>query len=299
MEYIDQIAAEAKKASRVLGRLDTQTKNAVLKEAAASLRANAAEIIAANARDMERAKENNMPLGLQDRLFLDESRIDAMACQLEEVADLNDPIGEVLEMKKRPNGLMIGRKRVPLGVVAVIYEARPNVTSDVFGLCFKTGNAALLKGGKDAYYSCLAIGKALQQALEKYNLPKGALQVLEDTSREASNALMKCNRYVDVLIPRGGAGLIASVVQNATVPVIETGTGNCHVYVDESADPGMAVDIIINGKTQRVGVCNAVESILIHRSMIDSVMPALAQRLAEHHVEMRADPDLIDRKSVV
>lgn len=294
MEYIDALAAKAKEASRVLGRLDTSDKNRILIEAAASLRHHIPEILAANETDMENARQNGMPASLQDRLALSEERIEAMAAQLEDVAGLDDPIGEVLSMKKRPNGLQIGQKRVPLGVVAVIYEARPNVTSDVFALCFKTGNAAILKGGKDAFHSCLAIGNAISEALQANGLPEGSLQVLEDTSREASNALMRYNQYVDVLIPRGGAGLISSVVQNATVPVIETGTGNCHVYVDESADPEMAVRIIINGKTQRVGVCNAVESILIHSSMVESVMPALASELAGHHVEMRADDTLIE-----
>lgn len=293
MITVKEIGQNACKAKRQAARLTTQQKNEILLLAARLLREKAPAILAANQEDMALAKANSMPAGLQDRLALTKERIDAIASGMEEVAALPDPVGEVLSMKKRPNGLLIGKKRVPLGVVAVIYEARPNVTADVFALCFKTGNASILKGGRDAAHSNQAIAQVLRQALEEAGLDPNLLQLMEDNSREASSELMKMNEYVDVLIPRGGAGLIASVVANATVPVIETGTGNCHVYVDESADLNMACDIIINGKTQRIGVCNAVESILVHEAVVEELMPALTKRLAEYNVEMRADEVLL------
>lgn len=292
MKTATELAALAREASRKVSGLNTVLKNQILMEAADALEEKCNRILAGNVLDMDRAVKNAMPLSLQDRLMLNKERIHAMAQGLRKVAALEDPTGKVLEMNQRPNGLMIGRKRVPLGVVAVIYEARPNVTSDVFGLCFKTGNAAVLRCGSDAYKSCSAVVSIIQEVLDRYGI-RDALQICQSRDREETIELMRCNEYVDVLIPRGGAGLIRSVVENATVPVIETGTGNCHVYVDEGADVQMAVDIIVNAKTQRVGVCNACESILIHRSMIESVMPALAKALAGHHVEMHADADLI------
>lgn len=290
---LQTMGARAKEASRSLARLSADEKNSLLLAAADALEAGAQSILEANARDMERAREGGMAPALQDRLALSEERIAAIAKGMREVAALDDPIGEVISMKKRPNGLLIGRKRVPLGTVGVIYEARPNVTADVFALCFKTGNASLLKGGRDAADSNQAMVRILQQTLQEQGLNPFAVQLLEDNSRETTKAFMKLNEYLDVLIPRGGAGLIRSVVENATVPVIETGTGNCHVYVDASADPEMAVNIIINGKTQRIGVCNAVESVLIHEDAVASVMPALASALAGHHVEMRTDETLL------
>ncbi len=273
--------------------LSTQKKNEVLMQAASDLRANADEILKANAADVAAAREHGMAESLIDRLQLTKERIDGMARGLEDVAKLDDPIGEVISMKKRPNGLLIGQKRVPLGTVAVIYEARPNVTADVFGLTFKSGNSAVLKGGRDAARSNEAIMKSLHESLKKCGVSEDTAVLMEDNSREASNELMKLNEYIDVLIPRGGAGLIRSVVENATIPVIETGTGNCHVYVDEDADVKMAVDIIINGKTQRTGVCNAVESLLINEKIADELMPALSEALQEKHVEVRADENLI------
>ena len=207
------------------------------------------------------------------------------------MADLEDPVGEVLFMKKRPNGLMIGQKRVPLGVVGMIYEARPNVTADAFGLCFKSGNAVILKGGSDALESNKAIAKALQAGLADAGLVEDALLLITDTSRETTRELMRLNRYIDVLIPRGGAGLIKTVVENSTVPVIETGTGNCHIYVDESADFSMALDIIENAKTQRIGVCNACESLVVHRSVAEKFLPLLQERLSKKQVEIRGDEE--------
>lgn len=293
-EMVKELGSQAKAASRILGKLDTETKNEVLKRAADALETNARQILAANAQDLENARANNMPLPLQDRLMLSSARIEAIAQGMREVADLEDPVGEVLEMKKRPNGLLIGQQRVPLGVVAVIYEARPNVTADVFALCFKSGNAVILKGGKDAAHSNEAIVAVLQQTLAEMNLPSSAVSILTDNSRQTSADLMKASEFVDVLIPRGGAGLIQSVVQNATVPVIETGTGNCHIYVDESADIDMALPIIVNGKTQRVGVCNAVESLLIHKSKVKAIMEKLDPEFARYPVFIHAEPEVLD-----
>ena len=212
-----------------------------------------------------------------------------MAEGLRQVAALDDPIGEVLGMKKRPNGLMIGQKRVPLGVVGIIYEARPNVTADAFALCFKTGNVVILKGGSDAIHSNIAIVETIRKALVKEGLPEQVIALIEDTSRETAAAFMKMNEYVDVLIPRGGAGLIKAVVNQATIPVIETGTGNCHIFVDETADFDMAMGIILNAKTQRIGVCNACESLVIHEKIVDAFLPKLMERLAEKNVEVHGD----------
>lgn len=292
-DWMNELGEKAHRAAGILNTLDTNTKNQVLLDAANRLIASTDRILAANAKDLEAARENSMPLPLQDRLMLSAARIESIAQGMREVADLPDPVGSVLEMKKRPNGLLIGKQRVPLGVCAVIYEARPNVTADVFALCFKSGNAVILKGGKEAANSNAAIVEVLQESLAAFDLPMEAASLLKDNSREASRELMRCSRWVDVLIPRGGAGLIASVVENATVPVIETGTGNCHVYVDESADLDMAVRIIINGKTQRVGVCNAVESLLVHRNVVDALLPRLEEKLAEHQVLIHAQKELL------
>lgn len=292
-DWMNELGEKAHRAAGILNTLDTNTKNQVLLDAANRLIASTDRILAANAKELEAARENNMPLPLQDRLMLSAARIESIAQGMREVADLPDPVGSVLEMKKRPNGLLIGKQRVPLGVCAVIYEARPNVTADVFALCFKSGNAVILKGGKEAANSNAAIVEVLQESLAAFDLPMEAASLLKDNSREASRELMRCSRWVDVLIPRGGAGLIASVVENATVPVIETGTGNCHVYVDESADLDMAVRIIINGKTQRVGVCNAVESLLVHRNVVDALLPRLEEKLAEHQVLIHAQKELL------
>ena len=272
-----------------VGMLDTDTKNRTLELAADALMAHEQEILEANAIDMERGRERNMPQGLLDRLKLDHDRLLGMADGLRQVAKLEDPIGEVMSMRKRPNGLIIGKVRVAIGVVGIIFEARPNVTSDAFGLCFKSGNCAILKGGSDAIHSNIAIVSAMQEALRRMNIPKGALSLIESTDRETTNAFMKMKGYVDLLIPRGGRGLIQSVVNNATIPVIETGTGNCHVYVDQFADQEMAVNIIKNAKTQRIGVCNACESIVVHRAIAKEFLPKLYAALKEYDVEMRGD----------
>ena len=288
---LQELGERAKKAAAVLGTLGCEEKNRGLRMAADSLIRRENAILAANEIDMEKARLRGMSQGLLDRLALTPERIKAMAGGLLQVADLEDPVGEVLFMKKRPNGLMIGQKRVPLGVVGMIYEARPNVTADAFGLCFKSGNAVILKGGSDALESNKAIAKALRAGLADAGLVEGALLLITDTSRETTRELMRLNRYIDVLIPRGGAGLIKTVVENSTVPVIETGTGNCHIYVDESADFSMALDIIENAKTQRIGVCNACESLVVHRSVAEKFLPLLQERLSKKQVEIRGDEE--------
>lgn len=288
MELVE-ICKKAKEASSDAAKLGADDKNRALLAVADALEANAAEIIAANEKDLENGRKNRMPEGLLDRLLLNESRIAQMAEGLRQVASLEDPIGEVLSMKQRPNGLRIGKKRVPIGVVGMIYEARPNVTVDAFGLCFKTGNAVVLKGGSDAIHSNIAIVSVIQETLGRINIPKEVVSLIADTSRETAAAFMKMNEYVDVLIPRGGAGLIQTVVNCATIPVIETGTGNCHIFVDESADVMMAVNIIKNAKTQRIGVCNACESLVIHENILEELLPKLTEALWEKSVELRMD----------
>jgi len=286
---LQEIGQKAREAKSVLAKLSSGEKDRVLGRAAELLIENTAYLIEENAVDVALGKENGMPAGLVDRLLLTESRVAQMAEGLLQLKNLEDPIGEILSMKKRPNGLMIGQKRVPLGVVGIIYEARPNVTADAFGLCFKTGNAVILKGGKEAIRSNMAIVKVLRDALRACGLPEAAVTLIEDTSRETTTAFMKLREYVDVLIPRGGAGLIRAVVENSTIPVIETGTGNCHIYVDETADLEMAIDIIFNAKTQRIGVCNACESLVIHEAVLPKLMPLLKARLDEKQVEIRGD----------
>ncbi|MCH5273477.1 MAG: glutamate-5-semialdehyde dehydrogenase [Lachnospiraceae bacterium] len=289
MKTLEMIGQSAKEAKVALGLLEQNKKTDTLLFVADALCENADEILTGNKKDTDAAKENGMSEGLLDRLLLTKERINAMAQGLRKVAALPDPIGSVLSMDQRPNGLLIGKKRVPLGVVGVIYESRPNVTSDVFGLCFKTGNAVILRGGSDALHSNTAIVSVIRGALDSCGISMDAVQLLTDTSRETATAFMKLNQYIDVLIPRGGAGLISTVVQNSTVPVIETGTGNCHIYVDECADFDMALDIIDNAKTQRLGVCNACESLVIHSAVLEEFFPLLVKRLTEKNIVIRAD----------
>ena len=296
MELIE-ICKKAKEVKAQIAVLSTNQKNDALLAVADKLVQQQETLIAANGIDMENGKKNGMPEGLLDRLKINEARIGQMAEGLRQIAKLDDPIGEVLSMKKRPNELMIGKKRVPLGVIGIIYESRPNVTADAFGLCFKTGNVVILRGGKDAIHSNQAIVTCIQEALKEQNLPKETISFITDTSHETAREFMHMNRYVDVLIPRGGAGLIRTVVENATIPVIETGTGNCHIFVDESADFTMACDIIVNAKTQRIGVCNACESLLVHKNIVETFIPVLEKRLAEKNVEIRAD-ETIQKVSV-
>lgn len=289
MESLILMGKNAKKASYELGILSTKEKDKALELMAKEILNSKQEIIEANKIDIENAKNKNISDALLDRLALDEKRIEDMANGLLDIIKLPDPVGEVVSMWKRPNNLQIGQKRVPIGVVGIIYESRPNVTCDAAGLCLKSGNAVILRGGSDAINSNKAIVKALVKGLKLSGLPENSIQLIEDTKRETANKMMKLNQYIDVLIPRGGANLIKTVVQNATVPVIETGTGNCHIYVDESADFKMAVDIIINAKAQRPGVCNAAEKLLIHKSIAQEFLPIVVKALRENNVQVRGD----------
>lgn len=289
MISLEEIGRKAKKASREMNRLGVTEKNKGLEAVAEALEAGCDRLLRENCLDVEKAKENGMKESLVDRLTLTEQRIRGMAEGIRQIVALADPVGEVVSMKTTPLGMQIGQKRVPLGVIGIIYESRPNVTADAFGLCFKTGNAVILRGGSDALYSNKAITDVIREALTGCGLPEDSIQLLTDTSHETAEQFMRLNQFVDVLIPRGGAGLIRTVVEKSTVPVIETGTGNCHVYVDQYADIDMAADIIENAKTQRLGVCNACESLVIHEAVADRAIPVIARRLQEHGVEIRGD----------
>ena len=283
------IGKKAREVSCKVQHLGQTEKNEGLYSVARELRMQTAYILEENTKDVERAKDAGMKKSLIDRLLLTGQRIQAMAEGLEQIAKLEDPVGEMISMKVRPNGLQIGKKRVPLGVVGIIYESRPNVTADAFGLCFKTGNVVILRGGSDAISSNMAITKVIRDGLRKEGLPEDAVLLIEDTDRAAVTEMMHMNEYIDVLIPRGGKGLISTVVNHSTVPVIETGTGNCHIYVDEYADIDMAVSIIDNAKTQRMGVCNACESLVIHENIAKEAVPAIYQALTQKQVEIRGD----------
>ena len=277
----------AKEASYRLAVMTTAEKNKGLLAMAAGLERACDEILSANEQDMQRARGKGQPQAFLDRLLLTESRVQDMADGLRAVAELPDPVGHVEEMWLNKDNLQIGKVAVPLGVIGMIYEARPNVTADAAALCLKSGNAVLLRGSGDAIQSNLKIAAVLSAAAEQAGIPKGAIQLVEDTSRETVNAMLKLNEYLDVLIPRGGAGLIQNVVKNATVPVIETGVGNSHIYVDETADLDMAVQIILNGKVQRPGVCNATESLLVHKAVAAKLLPMAAEQLLAAGVELR------------
>ena len=287
--YMEELGKRAVRAKETVAFLNVIQRQEGLIQAADALVAQQAYIIEENQKDIMLARKNKMAEPLIDRLLLNENRIRKMAEGLREIAALPDILGEIISMKTRPNGLQIGEKRVPLGVVGIIYEARPNVTADAFGLCFKTGNVAVLKGGSAAANSCRAIAEVIRGALVKKGMEPDALILVEDTSRESALEMMRMKDYLDVLIPRGGASLIASVVENSTVPVIETGTGNCHIYVDEFADIQMAAEIIENAKTQRLGVCNACESLVIHEKIAEEVLPVICDRLLAKGVEIRGD----------
>ena len=284
-----QLGKNARKAAARLGTAGIEEKNHALLAVADALEQQKEYLLEENQKDIKNAKESGMTEALIDRLALTEARIEGMSEGIRQVAALEDPIGEVMNMKKRPNGLLIGQKRVPLGVIGIIYESRPNVTADAFSLCFKTGNAVILRGGSDAIYSNTAITSVIRSTLKDCGMTADAIQLVTDTSRETATKLMQLNDYIDVLIPRGGAGLIQAVVKNATVPVIETGTGNCHVYVDEFADLDMAVSIIVNAKTQRLGTCNTCESLVIHSKIADQAVPRIASALKEKDIEIRGD----------
>lgn len=294
MAELLELGKNACDAKYVLQKLTTEEKNKALQTAANYLCDRQEEILSANAVDLENGRNNGMNPGLLDRLKLTADRISQIAEGLMQIAVLPDCIGETMEHFERPNGLKIDKVRVPLGVIGIIYEARPNVTADAFGLCFKTGNAVILKGGSDAIHSNIAIVKILQDALEACGMPRTAVQLIENTDRAVTAQFMKMKEYVDVLIPRGGAGLIRSVVENSTIPVIETGTGNCHVYVDQDADVDMAVKILMNAKTQRIGVCNACESLVVHRAIRDRFLPKMAETLKTKNVELRGDESTLE-----
>lgn len=278
-------------ASRSIGLLGQNKRNEALKKAAEKLEAHTAFLLQENQRDIMLAKENGMKESLIDRLLLTEDRIEGIAEGLRQIAKLEDPIGMVTDMKVRPNGLRIGKKKVPLGVIGIIYESRPNVTADAFGLCIKSGNAVILRGGSDCIFSNKAIVSVLREALREIQVEEDAVILIEDTDRSVVQEMMRLNAYIDVLIPRGGAGLIQTVVRNSTVPVIETGTGNCHVYVDAFADTSMAVEIIDNAKTQRLGVCNACESLVVHSEIAEQVVPMICDRLTQKGITVKGDKE--------
>ena len=289
MNYLKNMGERAVLAARSLNRLNDEEKNRALCAAADRLVEKAEAIIFANAKDVECAEKAKMSPALVDRLRLDKKRIEQMSDGLRQIAELPSPLGEIVFESVRPNGLHIRQKLVPIGVIGIIYESRPNVTADAFGLCFKTGNAVILRGGSDAINSNIAIADCIRGAISDCGICPDAIGLVTDTSRETARELMRLNGYIDVLIPRGGAGLIRTVVETSTLPVIETGTGNCHIYVDESADIDMARDIVVNAKTQRLGVCNACESLVIHNSVAEKAIPEIAKALIEKGVEIRAD----------
>lgn len=287
MKMLENMGKRAKMSARLLAVAGTARKNAALEAIADALLAQEADILEANRTDMERASAGGMSQSMLDRLQLTSARIAGMADGIRQIVSLTDPVGEIVEGFRRPNGLKIQKTRVPLGVLGIIYEARPNVTSDAAALCLKAGNAVILRGGKEALASNQAIVRAIRQGLADSGLPVDAVQLVEDTSRETAVAMMRLNRYIDVLIPRGGGGLIQSVVQNATVPVIETGVGNCHIYIDRAADLDMAADIVFNAKVSRPSVCNAAETLLVHADVAEKVLPLIAVQLHKANVELR------------
>ena len=287
--YLEELCKKAKSAKYEVEKLNERQKNSALRRIAECLVNDAQSIIEANQIDLDNGIANGMHPGLLDRLKLDEGRIQGMAEGLRQVADLEDPVGETLETFKRPNGLEIEKISVPMGVIGIIYESRPNVTADAFALCFKAGSAVILKGGKDAISSNKAIVESIKRGLASENITTDAISLIETTDRETTTQFMRMKEYVDLLIPRGGAGLIKAVVENSTIPVIETGTGNCHIFVDESADLIDAVRIVFNAKTQRIGVCNACESLVVHKNIADEFLPMVYKKLKEKNVEFRGD----------
>ena len=286
MSYTQELGKRAKAAEAFISSASTMQKNKALAAISKALIENSSLIIAENAKDIAAAKENGMSEAKQDRLMLDASRIEGIAKGVDQIIALGDPIGEIIGGGNRPNGLQIIKTRVPLGVIGIIFESRPNVTVDAAALCLKTGNVVILKGGKEAINSNICLGKIMREAVGSAGLPADIIQVVENTDRETTNELMRLNGYVDVIIPRGSANLIQAVVRNATVPVIETGAGNCHVYVDASADLDMAVEITDNAKTQRPSVCNAIESLLVHKDVAEKFLPMIAERFKSHSVKI-------------
>lgn len=287
--YIENLGLLAREAEIQIAQLSTEIKNEVLLKSAEALLKNSTKIIEINKKDVEKAKESGVKDAFIDRLTLTEKRIKDMAEGLKQIVSLNDPVGEFIYGKTLPNGLIIQQKRVPLGVVAIIFESRPNVTADAFGLCLKSGNAVILRGGKEAINTNIAIVKVFKEVLKECNLNENAIQIVENTSHEIANELMKAHEYIDVLIPRGSSRLINTVINNSTIPCIQTGVGNCHIFVDESGKLNNAINIIINAKTQRPGVCNAVETLLIHKNIAKDLLPDLGKELISRNVEIRGD----------
>lgn len=286
---LERLGINAKEAEKTLMVASSEKKNQALKKIAEGLIENTDKIIEANKVDLENGEKNGMAKSMLDRLILDKERIEGMAKGVLDVATLPEPVGRILSATERPNGLRIEKVSTPIGVIAVIFEARPNVTSDAAALCLKSGNTVILRGGKEAINSNKTIAKVMRQAVKEAGMPEDVIQLVEDTSRESANELMKMNEYVDVLIPRGGAGLIQAVVKNATVPVIETGVGNCHIYIDKNADLKKAVDIVFNAKTSRPSVCNAAESLLIHKDIAKEALVAIKNKLDEKDVTLVGD----------
>lgn len=286
---LEDVCRQAKQASRHLNLLSTAQKNACLLRVAKELEEHQLEIIRANERDVAEARKNGMAESLVDRLMINEARIQGMIEGITQVVALTDPVGSTIAQFQRPNGLKISQVRVPFGVIGIIYESRPNVTIDAFSLCFKTGNAVVLRGGSDALNTNMALVKVIKKALVAMDIDENAVGILEDTSREVANRFMRMKQYIDVLIPRGGAGLIQAVVEQSTIPVIETGTGNCHIYIDRDADLSKVVPIVHNAKLQRLGVCNACESLVIHKSVAEQVIPMLVEDLSNANCEIRGD----------
>ena len=289
LNYIEQLGFNAKQCKVTLANATTEEKNAALMEIANVLRRYKKEIIAQNEIDLENGSKRGLSDALLDRLMLNEKRIDAMADACEHLCILEDPVGAVDGGHLTPKGMRILKTRVPLGVIGIIFESRPNVTVDAGALCLKSGNCCILRGGKEAINTNITLVALMRKALKNAGLPEDCIQLVENTEREMAVLMMKCNEYIDVLIPRGGARLIQAVVKQATVPVIETGAGNCHVYVDSTADLDMGVNIVDNGKTQRPSVCNAIETVLIHRDIAEDFLPKMKKRLDEHNVELRGD----------
>ena len=287
--YLETLGQNAKNAKYVIGLINTDKKNEVLLKVADALENESTYLIEENKKDIDEGVKNNMHAGLLDRLMINEERIKGISEGIRQVAALEDPVGRILNVKTRPNGMEITKISVPLGVVGIIYESRPNVTADAFSLTFKSGNVVILKGGSDAINTNKAITKVIRDVLVKEDINPDAIQLIEKTDRETTSAFMKMSDYIDVLIPRGGAGLKKAVVANSTIPVIVTGDGNCHVYVDKDADVDMAINIIYNAKTQRIGVCNACESLVVHRDIRDKFLKKLKERLDEKNVEIRGD----------
>ncbi|GEQ38065.1 gamma-glutamyl phosphate reductase [Tetragenococcus halophilus] len=289
MTDLQTLGQQAKEAATELALLNTKEKNQLLENMACAIENNTEEILQANQKDLEQADENGIKEVMKDRLRLSEERIEAMAAGIRQIIQLNDPIGTIKHMWKNEEGLTIGQKQVPIGVIGIIYESRPNVTTDAASLCFKSGNAVILRGGKESFYSNQLLVSILQEALEENQFSSHAIQFIDDTTHETANEMMQLTDFLDVLIPRGGEGLIKHVKENAKVPVIETGTGNNHIYIDKDAQVNMATDIVANAKAQRPSVCNACETLLIHKEVAAFFLPAIEERLIELGIELRAD----------